>query len=188
MGENILKFKGRSSRVQNGSKIQSVIGDHYGALRTFVFERATMEGVDPEDIVQDVMARLVSDQTLLERLVAPEVHTRAYLYRMANNLMLDVLRRHNLGVCYKETIKAEVIDDDVSVERRASAEQELDLVKKVVMGLKPEWRNSFLLHRFAGLSYRETAERLGLTVKQVENHIVKALIRVKDARKKLRME
>ncbi len=48
-------------------------------------------------------------------------------------------------------------------------------MKELVEQLPPQCRKVFLMNRFEGMRYQEIAEELGLSVKTVDSHLVKAV-------------
>lgn len=54
----------------------------------------------------------------------------------------------------------------------------LKKLERAMLKLPRSTREIFLAHRLDGMSYREIANRTGLTVRQVERHMAKALYRV----------
>lgn len=61
-------------------------------------------------------------------------------------------------------------------------QQELIARMEVILHRLPRrTRDIFLAHRVEGLSYAEIAERNGLTERQVERHMVRALVRLHRA-------
>lgn len=71
------------------------------------------------------------------------------------------------------------VDDEgidwVCPERKADDKQTLARLLNVVTCLPPRCREAFVLHKFDGLTYVEVAERMGISVGQVEKHMMRAL-------------
>lgn len=60
--------------------------------------------------------------------------------------------------------------------------QRLRAVERIIQCLPPRCREVFWLHRVEGFSQPEIASRLGITVKIVERHVMRALIDIRAAR------
>lgn len=115
-----------------------------------------------EDLVQETYLRAARllDQPKLR-------HPRAFLWRVANHIALDQLRR----LSRSERVAAL----SVKAEDCAAVQDETVLLRELVCGLPATVRETFLLSRFSGLSYDEIASRQGISVKAVEWRISRAL-------------
>jgi RNA polymerase sigma factor (sigma-70 family) len=143
---------------------------HAGELRGFTRKR--VGPFDAEDIVQDTYLHLLQ-RGAIEALE----HPRAFLFRTASNLAVDSLRRARLRSRFtgEETdldcIPAEGPPPDEAVDGRMAMRQ----FHEVLDELPPLWRDAFLLNRYDGLSHREIAARLGISVRSVERYVAKTL-------------
>ncbi len=108
-------------------------------------------------------------------------NARAFLYKTANNLVVDQLRRARVHDKYLNfEMLPEQSDEEndkcvPSAERTVSAEQELDQLYKVVDQMPEKVRRAFLLHRGKDLSYPEIAIEMGVSTSMVEKYIIQAL-------------
>ena len=111
-------------------------------------------------------------------------HERSYLYRIARNLALDHARRSR--VVPMETLRddegADIGDDRPSLERVAAGRSDLAAVRRAMLALPERTREVFLLVRVDGLTYRETARRLGISESSVQKHLAKAIEHVTRCR------
>lgn len=130
-----------------------------------------------KDLVQEsylVLAR----QAAVEPIAQPS----GFLYRTAKNLALDYLRHQKVVDQY--AMEADVRDEDTvySAERAVVADKQVERFAATLENLPPLTREVFCLIKLDGLSYRETASRLNLSERQVERHLLKAML---DCRKNL---
>lgn len=121
------------------------------------------------DFVQTTFVRML--RLGADRLEAIE-HPRAYLYRAADNLATDHLRsgEHRLDHQSSEDFSGSS-DPHVALEAR-------DLLRRIeaaIPELPDRTREIFMAHRFEDLTYRQIADRLGITTKVVEYHIKVAM-------------
>lgn len=140
---------------------------------------------DAEDVVQDAFARFhraghdVAD-----------ADARPLLFAISKNLLKD---RWKAGARRPAPAgRADSADlqdawdaaasDAPSQEREAIGREDLAAAAAVIRALPPRCRDAFLLHRFEGLTYRQIADRLGVSVSMVEKHLADALRRLKAAR------
>lgn len=99
-------------------------------------------------------------------------HPKAYLARTARNIVIDQARaRRARGGA------ALALDDldDASAPWVAPDQEAALLLKQVILGLPPLYRDVFILNRFVGLTYEQIAQRYGVTVKAVEYRMSRAL-------------
>jgi len=123
--------------------------------------------------------------TVWEKHETMEIHTsvKSYLYRAVHNSCLNRVKHYKVrkehGEAYKH--QADYLHDDAS-ELLVGSELE-SLVAAAIDSLPQQCKTVFKLSRFENLSYAEIAEQLNISVKTVENHMVKAL---KTLREKLK--
>ncbi len=131
-----------------------------------------------EDLIQDLFVRVQA----LETGEAIE-NTSAYLFRLANNMMLDRLRSGRRSVeregAWRRAQGVEVAGQDVmdeaSPEQAVAARERLRRTLAAIQSLPPRTRQAFQLHRLEGLSQEQTAQALGVSRKTVEKQVSAAL-------------
>lgn len=127
-----------------------------------------------EDIVQNIFLRLIEDR---KELVLE--YPQAYLKRIAINSAIDHIRKSS-------TVKW--VEDDlehfshIKVEPDESSENESLLIQinKAIDELPEKCRLVFILKRKEGLTNKEIAEELNISIKTVENHITIAFRYLRD--------
>jgi len=115
--------------------------------------------------------------TVWEKHDTLEIHTsvKSYLYRAVHNSCLNRVKHYKVRKTYGDSVKnqTELLHDDASQDLIGS---ELDaIVANAIDSLPDQCKLVFKLSRFENLTYAEIAEQLGISVKTVENHMVKAL-------------
>ena len=133
---------------------------------------------DVEDLLQDLYLKVSA--------MGPEIEThdpRAYLYRLASNLMLD-RRRSGLRAAARDgawrlathvTGEIEDIADTPSPEAVVASRERLSALVAAVETLPRKTSTVFRMHKFDGLSYAEVARRLDISRSSVEKHMMTAL-------------
>ena len=108
---------------------------------------------------------------------------RAYLFTIGNNLVLDLKRKRLVRSEYAQEKYELDLEHagEASPETIVAAREELAVVKEAIMAMPPMWRKVFLLSRVELMSYRNIAEQRGVSVKQIEKYMSKALRCVRDA-------
>jgi RNA polymerase sigma-70 factor (ECF subfamily) len=108
-------------------------------------------------------------------------NARAFLFRTANNLVIDQIRRDKVHDKYLSSeMLPEQSDENEdkfapSAERTASAAQELDKIYQVVDKMPVNVKRAFLLHRGRDMSYSEIAAEMDVSTSMVEKYISGAL-------------
>ena len=122
----------------------------------------------------------------------PIANGRAYLFRMANNLVLD-LRRSRLramrrdfgwlddqggGACAAPEDRPDpALPADEDLARR----QEAELLHRVIAGLPPGAQRALRLHRLEGIPQAEVAQIMGISRSGVEKHLAVAMKHLRSA-------
>lgn len=140
---------------------------HYRGLCGFAMGYLKDAG-QAEDLVQDLFFRLWLDREK----VAITMSVKAYLFAAVRNRCLNALKTTGrLRVLNEET------DDRLDEEEPSEDEhaERIARVRAAIEMLPEERRKVFKLSRYEGLKYQEIADRLGISVKTVENQMGKAL-------------
>lgn len=140
---------------------------HYGPLCAFA-KQYVKDADKAEDLVQDLFFRLWMDR---ERTKVTS-SLKAYLFQSVRNRCLNALKVQGRVRSINEEVDGSADHEDRSedefTERTAR-------VHAAIEGLPEERRKVFKLSRNEGLKYQEIADRLGISVKTVENQMGKAL-------------
>lgn len=139
------------------------------------FRAKRLTGIDPEDLTQEVMARVhralgsVGDGNL-----------RAFTFVVAANLLRDWLRRKKSAPTdqFDDDKIAAIADPQPSPERRLEHRELAAQALAALKELDKESRNAFILDRIEGLSHGEIARRLGISEPMVRRRVKKAFLHV----------
>ncbi|MDD1014958.1 MULTISPECIES: RNA polymerase sigma factor [Pseudomonas] len=131
-----------------------------------------------EDLAQETWLRVAS-RKLGEQIGNP----RAYIFRIARNLGMDLRRREALGIeVQADPVVVELVADArVDPLREAEMSRELQRLMQVVAELPARCREVFLLCRVEGLDHQQVAERLNISKSTVVSQMVKAMQRIEKA-------
>ncbi len=131
---------------------------------------------DANDLAQEAFLRMHKFQQSRQL-----DNARAFLFKTANNLVVDQMRRarvHDKYLSFEMLPEQSDEDNDKfapSAERTVSAEEELDQIYKVVDQMPEKVRRAFLMHRGKDLSYSEIAIEMDVSTSMVEKYIIQAL-------------
>ena len=183
--DNIIDL---SSRERPGRRelVERLFDDHAEALRLFVRGWSfPQEQID--DLVQELFARLMVVDRLEEKMSDSTGSGRSYLLTMVNNMIVDGKRKSRVRDAYaaiQRQIEPERIEEH-SPERIVAAQLELEAMRDVIRGMRPNWRVAFVLQRFGNMSYADIASHMGVTERQVERYLLRAMRRIREARRKI---
>lgn len=135
---------------------------------------------EAEDIVQNVFMKVWVNRKSLH----PDQSIHNYIYVLTKHEVLNHIRDRKAYTQIERLMMSEppagvVINDD-SVQFH-----ELDVrIRKFIASMPEQRRKVFLLSRYRGLSNKEIADMLGLSVRTVDRHINMALTSLKKEFKK----
>ena len=133
---------------------------------------------DAEDLVQDVFARLLEYNTLLdEHTIAP------FVYAIARNRVVDYLRRHARSRAAADYFFLHARRATCDVEERVAASELAELEQPLCRRLPQRQAQIYALCTRDGLTAEEAATRLGLGRRTVENHLFAARRQMRSALK-----
>jgi RNA polymerase sigma-70 factor (ECF subfamily) len=156
---------------------------HRAEILRFLRAR-TRDPAEAEDVLQDLWIKL------REGRVGPVGNGRAYLFQMANNLVLDRARERRRRMLRDQTWSEQaagftVGEAAVAPEPRPDeallAAEELRQLTSALQNLPEAARRAFCLHKIDGHSHVEVAARLGISRSGVEKHIAVAMKHLRRA-------
>jgi RNA polymerase sigma-70 factor (ECF subfamily) len=157
--------------------------ENRSALRRFLVARRVPPD-EAEDLLQELYVKLSLKPT------GPVLDARAYLYRMLDNMIVD-RRRADLrrGAREEAWAGADLTDgavaDEPTPERIVSARMQLGAVEEALSALPGRTLLVFRRFRLDGITQRDIAAELGISVSAVEKHLQRAYKAVADIRQRL---
>lgn len=168
----------RALKAPGEDSIATQASEYHAELQRFLMRRLRSVH-NAQDLAQEAYLRLLRvDRAELVR------QPRAYLYRIALNLVLEFqLRARREPITYDSTTFDEAAEQlsDTAVdesEREADAEQ----IEQILAQLPPLYRAIFLLRKRDGLSYQEIAQQLDISVHTVKKYLARAVAKCRHAR------
>ncbi len=155
-------------RLKRGDKeaYTDLYNSHANSIYRFVYFRVGSKEI-AEDIMQETFLKFI-DLVDLVRVT----NMRAYLYRIARNLISDSYRSKSK----QEVVAIEAAYDVESVRGPESIEANVDLqmISKALKDVRPEWREIIILRHVESLSYKEIAQIMGKTSAYVRVNLHRA--------------
>lgn len=141
-------------------------------LKAFIRSRVADEA-EADDVLQEVFIRV--HRNLCCQPDSEWGKPEAWIYQIARNLIIDHYRRRKESVEISETLPAEpdVPEDDPAATLAFS-------LKEVVDELPEPYRQALLLTEYEGLSQKELAERLGISLSGAKSRVQRARDKLRD--------
>lgn len=153
------------------SALHRLYSEHNGWLKGWLRVRLG-NAADASDLAQDTFLRVMTT-----RHDAPIREPRGYLSAIARSLLIDKCRRRTIEQAYLHALAQRPQPVGVSPEIRLSIIEMLIAVDSLLDELGARTREIFLAVQLEGLSYVATAERFGVSVTTVKNHLIRAMTR-----------
>jgi RNA polymerase sigma-70 factor (ECF subfamily) len=143
--------------------IEGVWAEFADRLGRFIRARVA-DPATAEDILQDVFVRI---QRRLDHLRAP-AKLQGWLYLIARNAIIDHYRTTRKTSELPESLLAEPPTDS------AEACELKDALRQMIEGLPDAYREAIMLTEFEGLTQKELADRLGISLSGVKSRVQRA--------------
>lgn len=123
---------------------------------------------DVDDLVQETFSRVFTAHA-----TGPIVNPRAFLFVTARNLALNQLRHYNYECPPLEKAPAahSIVDEVNCPLESAARTEELEQLKLAIQSLPDRCREIITLRKIYGLSQREIAEQLGISLSTVKTQV-----------------
>ena len=146
------------------------------ALMAF-FLRRIRNHSEAEDLTQEVLLRVAQRGATIDA-SRPD----AYVFQIAANLLRDRGRRHKVRATYQAGLGATEATwvEELDPDRVLQGKQSLSTVLAALRQLPERTRTIFVLFRLENMKQREIADMLGISVRTVEQHVVRASVHLRD--------
>lgn len=149
--------------------LESLYRDHYSWLYRWLRGRLNCDH-SAADLAQDTYLKL-----MVAGAIPQDNAPRRYLTRIAKSLMIDLYRRRQIEQAYLEAISQLPEQSVPSEETRAMVTQALMEIDNMLKQLPKKVRQAFLLRKIDGLSYKDIARQLDVSISSVEKYVARAL-------------
>jgi RNA polymerase sigma-70 factor (ECF subfamily) len=173
---------GANDSPDNRAHVEAVsrlFQEHNRSLVGFLRARLRNEQ-EARDVAQEAYVRLL-------QLYQPGAVSflRAYLFRIAQNLAVDLIRQRSNRTRLDSAVLSAEMSEECSAERKAIAEQELRLLQTAVSEMPPKCQRAFQLHKIEDRPLAEVAEMMGVTDRMVRKYLARVLVYVRLRRERV---
>lgn len=149
---------------------EKLFKEHFKALHAYANVILKDED-DAEEIVQNMFLKFWEKRDLLN----VQTSLKAYLYKCVYHDSLNFLKHQKIKTKYQDFAAYTMNEEHLPASSKIEM-TELEYNLSLALNELPEQcRTIFQMSRFEELKYREIAERLGLSIKTIENQMGKAL-------------
>ena len=154
---------------ENTAIFETAFKQHFRALHAYAYT-IIKDDMMAEEIVQNMFYKIWKNRDT----IAINQSFTAYLYRCVYNDSLNHLKHVKVKAAYQSYAAQNMSNSNNAAEQKSvrDLEQKLDEAMKE---LPEQCRTIFQLSRFEELKYLQIADKLGISVKTVENQMGKAL-------------
>lgn len=154
--------------IRKQTDLEILYRDHNKQLVGYVYSFLRSRN-EAEEVAQEAFLKLHSVNR-------PEeiVSHKAFLYRIAHNLAMNMLRRRKI-VRIETGIDMDEIDvesDEPLADRQLSSKQEFRIFCEAVAQLPPKCREAFTLRMIHKKSFKQVSQELDIAVSTVEKHVL----------------
>jgi RNA polymerase sigma-70 factor (ECF subfamily) len=169
-------------QLESNQGLASVLEERRAELRRFLTARTGSEA-DADDLLSELWIKINAGRS------GPIANPTSYLFRMANNLVLDRLReahrRHRREQEWtadqhgEQALSMEVADGSPNAEQLLAAGDEARQLADAIARLPAGAQRVLRMHKLEGLSHGEVAARLGISKSAVEKHMAVAMVHLR---------
>lgn len=109
---------------------------------------------------------------------------KAYLYRIAKNLVIDKVRKDKVLIQTPFEEDIHCIHEEDKPEKMIFDEQREEKLKKCILNLSAKNKKAFFLHYYKGYTRKQIADIMKISINAVEKNITRAVIKIKEQMKK----
>lgn len=130
--------------------------------------------VKDEFLADEVVSGFFTDFWIKRKKIQINQSLKSYLYKGVKNRAISAIRKSKKEIVNQLNEDFEV-SGDCTPEKKIIYEEQTKKVNDILDLIPPKSKEVFIMHRYDNFKYKEIAELLEISIKTVENHIVKAL-------------
>ena len=160
-------------REGNPLSFEILFQKYYVRFYNFVFN-LTKSSQTAEDIIQNVFMKIWINRSNLR----PDQSIHNYIYVLSKREMLNHIRDRKAYVQVERLVMTEQPSEEVT-DHSLNLKELDERIRRFIADMPDQRRKVFLLSRYRGLSNKEIADMMGLSVRTVDRHINLALTSLK---------
>lgn len=154
----------------NAKALKTLYEKYFSVLCCFAFKFVKTKYL-AEEVVSDVFLKIWLDKKKIEI----KTNLKAYLYAAVRNQSINYLKKKKIHLEEIETIVKEKKVSDLNADQLVTSEEFKNDIDNLLQQLPEKRQIIFRLNRLDGLSYKEIAEILSISIHTVQNQMVAAV-------------
>jgi RNA polymerase sigma-70 factor (family 1) len=155
---------------EDGKALRALYDRYIRQLHYFIL-RIAKSKVLTEDVLHDVFLKIWDNRMQID----PEQPFKSYLFTIAKRHLLNLLKRAQHEGAILEQIQKNTSPVESATDMDVDYRESRELISEAINQLPAQCREVFVRCKVQGLSYKETADELGITEGTVNSQMVKAL-------------
>jgi len=153
---------------------ESQLKPHEEMLRNWLKSRYG-DLCDADDVLQEALMRVLKAQAR-KPIEAP----KAFFFALARNIAVDSIRKSRVSSAEPlfESEAMDILDEDEDVAETVARNQELSILTRAIQSLPTRCRRIFTLSRVYGMTYKQIAREMGISVNTVAAQVTIGLSKV----------
>ncbi|WEK21181.1 MAG: RNA polymerase sigma-70 factor [Candidatus Pedobacter colombiensis] len=161
---------GNKHQQYDDQAFEQLFKAHFKALHTYANVILKDED-DAEEIVQNMFLKFWEKRDLL----SVQTSLKAYLYKCVYHDSLNFLKHQKIKIKYHDFASYTMNTENEPASSKVEMTELAYNLNLALNRLPEQCRTIFQMSRFEELKYKEIADRLGLSIKTIENQMGKAL-------------
>jgi len=157
-------------KILDKAQFEKLFNLHYSNLCAYA-NNFLKELEASEEVVQEVLFKLWVNRANIEITTS----FQSYLYRAVRNSCLNVIKHVNIREEYKTHNERIIEMEQNSYDDTVVISELQEKIRNAIDQLPVERKKVFIMSRYDGLKYQEIADKLGISIKTVENQMGSAL-------------
>ncbi|WP_442590257.1 RNA polymerase sigma factor [Pedobacter sp. AW31-3R] len=129
-----------------------------------------------EDVVHDTFIKVWQNRDQID----PSRPFEPYLFTIAKRTLLNLLRRARHEVDILSEIRRHALQEENTTELQLEYNESNLLVNEAIASMSGQVKQTFILCRMEGMSYKQAAETLNVTESTINKHMSKALSLIRE--------